>query len=113
MNRIAGVTALLSVGGVLVLSAVEVRQAPVQRPTALVLGQVLDGASDRPMGGVVVSLNGPTAGPVLPSTAPPRRVVADANGRFVFTELPAGRYSFSISTASGSLLGGYGMRRPG
>lgn len=120
MNRIAGVAALFSVGGVLVLSAADVRQTPAQQPirTALILGQVLDGASDRPMGGVVVSLNGPTpsaSAPLVfqPPTGQPARVVADATGRFVFTQLSAGRYTFSISTASGPLIGGYGMRRPG
>lgn len=102
---------MLGAGAVLVLSAADVRQSPAaQTRTGLILGQVLDGSNDRPMAGVVVTLNNP-AGAVAPT--PARRAIADGNGRFVFSELPAGRYTFSISNASGALLGGYGMRRPG
>lgn len=71
------------------------------------------------MAGVVVTLRVPAARPtpastgLRPSTLAPSRAITDSNGRFLFTDLPAGQYAFSISTASGDLLGGYGMRRPG
>jgi hypothetical protein len=120
MIRIAGVAAALGAGCALVLSAAEVRQSPAaQSRAALILGQVVDGSSDRPMAGVVVTLSAPPATPapaptgLQPSTPPPRRAITDSSGRFVFSELPAGKYAFSIGTASGVLIGGYGMRRPG
>jgi hypothetical protein len=120
MMRIAGLAAMLGAGCALALSAAEVRQTPATPPrTALILGQVVDGSNDRPMAGVAVTVTTPSATPTppppgLPVSTPPRRsAITDANGRFVFGELAAGRYSFSISTASGALLGGYGMRRAG
>jgi hypothetical protein len=119
MIRIARIAAMLAAGCGLVVSAAEVRQARgTESRTALILGQVVDGTTDRPLGGVVVTMNVSGASAMPPPTAPgtarsSRSAIADANGRFVFNELPAGMYSFSISTASGRLIGGYGMRRPG
>ena len=111
---------MIGAGCALVLSAAEVRQSPpTQSGTALILGQVVDGSNERPMAGVVVTLNLAAATPapapvsLQTSTPPPRRAITDSNGRFVFRELPAGRYGFSIGSASGLLIGGYGMRRPG
>jgi len=99
MNRLAAIAAMLGAGGALALSAAEVRQSPATPPrTALILGQVVDGSNDRPMAGVAVMLNSPSATPAaapigVPVSAPsPRRAIADANGRFVFAELAAGRY---------------------
>jgi hypothetical protein len=120
MIRIGRIAAMLTAGCTLALSAAEVRQSPAtQSRTALILGHVVDGSNDRPMAGVIVTLGVTAATPTLaptvprPSTAPRPSAITDSNGRFVFNELPGGRYSFSISTASGVLIGGYGMRRPG
>ena len=72
MIRIARVAAMLAAGCGLVLSAAEVRQSPAaQTRTALILGQVLDGSNDRPMGGVVVTVNLPSATPAPAPTGFP------------------------------------------
>ena len=103
------------------------RQQPSPPPaTGLIVGQVLDAAAGKPVPGAIVSL---TTGPaalaatglanlaegieVLPAgPAVPNRVIADAEGRFVFRNLPKGRYGFS-AIATGYLSGPYGQRRPG
>jgi hypothetical protein len=120
MIRIGWIAAMLGAGCAVVLSAAEVRQSTATPSgTALILGQVVDGSNDRPIAGVAVTLGIPAATParaptgLQPSGPPPRRVITDANGRFVFTELQAGTYTFSIASASGVMVGGYGMRRPG
>jgi len=120
MNRVA-IGALLGAVCALVLpSAPAARQTPKPPAgTALILGRVIDGSDERPMASVEVTLNVPAApgapAPNIlgPSRPPPPRAITDASGRFVFSGLPAGRYNFSIGTASGTLPGGYGMRRPG
>jgi hypothetical protein len=43
---------------------------------------------------------------------PPRRVLADSDGRFVFRDLPQGTYSVSTQL-SGYLGGSFGQKRPG
>ena len=119
MVRIAPIVAMLGTACAVVLSAADPRQLPLPPSgTGLILGQVLDGSTERPMAGVEVTMGvsgatipAPTS--PRPSATPRRSVLTDANGRFVFNELPAGQYSFSIGTASGVLIGGYGMRRPG
>lgn len=108
-------------------TAVPDRQQPPPPPaTGLIVGQVLDAAAGKPVPGAIVSL---TSGPaalaatglanlaegieVLPTgPAVPNRVIADAEGRFVFRNLPKGRYGFS-AVATGYLSGPYGQRRPG
>jgi hypothetical protein len=86
---------------------------PADPPTALILGRVVDGMTDRPMPNLIVTLTGggSVTGPGSP--AQPRRVITDSNGRFLFHDLAAGKYGFSLQNASGAVLGGYGMRRPG
>ena len=114
--RVGPTVTMLGILYAAVLSAAQAPQPPpAQSGTALILGQVLDGSTDQPMGGVIVSLAAPTPAPAppRPPTTPRRSVITDANGRFVFRELPAGKYAFSISTASGTLIGGFGLRRPG
>src|SRR5262245_20777194 len=77
--------------------------------TGLILGQVVDTGTGTPIIGAIVTLTtatlavavatlpaelieGPIAGPGVPT-----RVITDAEGRFVFRNLPKGRYSFSAS----------------
>src|SRR5438105_999896 len=69
------------------------------KPTSLVVGQVVDAGTNRPIPGAVVSIN---AG---------HRILADDQGRFLFRDLAKGSYLFTAS-APGYLDGGYGRRRP-
>ncbi len=94
--------------------------------TGLIMGQVVDAATGKPVPGAVVTV---TTAPAAATTgltnqadlvqiaqaagpAAPLRVVADSDGRFVFRDLAKGRYGFS-ATASGYLVGTNGQRRPG
>ena len=102
------------------------QQPPPPPATGLIVGQVLDAAAGKPVPGAIVSLSGAalalaaagltnfaevlegtSAGPAVPN-----RIVADAEGRFVFRNLPKGRYAFT-ATASGYLPGNHGQRRAG
>lgn len=82
-----------------------VGQAVPQNPpagTGLILGRVIDGSTDKAVAGAIVTL----------SSAPPSRVVTDSGGAFVFRNLPAGSYRFTV-TGSSAQIGGLGVRRPG
>jgi carboxypeptidase family protein len=91
-----------------------------QQPTAtgVVAGQVIDVPTGRPVGGAVVILAvGAPPAAVLFGPGPPaqsRRAVAvsNAEGRFVFRDVPAGDYSLT-STFEGYAPGATGRRRPG
>ena len=102
------------------------RQQNAPPPTGMILGQVVDAGTGRPVPGAVVSL---TSSPVASAAgvtnaadfiemsaaqtpSVPTRVIADGEGRFVFRNLAKGRYSFSAS-APGYLVGGYGQKRAG
>jgi hypothetical protein len=93
----------------------------------VIAGQVLDAATGRPIPGAIVSLTttasalaavGVTNPVELPEMAVvsgpnvPIRVMTNADGRFVYRNLPKGRFAFSAS-ATGYLLGSYGQRRAG
>ena len=86
---------------------------------AIVAGQVVDATSRRPLGGAVVTLTSaaaPATAVSPPQAAParPRSVsaVANADGRFVFRDVPPGPYSLS-STFDNYAPGAFGRRRPG
>jgi hypothetical protein len=77
--------------------------SPMGTGTGVVFGQVTEADSNRPVAGALVTLN------ITGST--PIRVMADAQGRFGFRDLPAGR--FNISTVRpGWVDGAYGRTRP-
>lgn len=118
-RRAAVVSAALALCGM--ADARARQQTPGPRPnpapaTALIMGRVVDGTTERPMPNVIVSLTsgalGGAAGPVQGGT-PPARVITDSNGRFLFRNLPAGRYNFGVGGSAAFFGGGYGMRRPG
>src|SRR5688572_19932310 len=77
--------------------------APVKSPTGLVIGRVVDADGNAPITGAVVSLSG--------SGTQPRRVIVDAQGRFMFTGLPAGAFTIAVAKR-GYLAGAFGQLRP-
>ena len=79
---------------------------PSQRPTAMIVGRVVDAGTGRPVAGAVVSITGAT----FRSGAPPR-LMTDSQGRFLYRNLAAGSYSLSVSKG-GYVTGSYGQRRP-
>lgn len=101
--------------------AAQSRSAPPV-PSGIIMGRVLDAQSEAPIGGAVVRLAGIGRG---------LQVRADAEGRFVFRQLPAATYTLAATTGgngyspSGFLVSGlgdliapyldgaYGQRRPG
>jgi Carboxypeptidase regulatory-like domain len=74
-----------------------VTEAPRTPPgTGLVVGQVLDGATGRPVPEAMVDLL-PMVAPTSPTSTqgvPRVRVISDSSGRFFFPDLPAGVYNF-------------------
>ena len=92
-------------------------QTPSNRkPAGLVVGQVVDAATSRPVAAAIVTIAPAVTGadrpPASPVSSPNRRVVADDQGRFLFRDLAKGAYLFSAA-APGYLNGGYGQRQPG
>ena len=76
---------------------------PMATGTGVVFGQVTEADSNRPVAGAIVTLNLPGATPL--------RVMADAQGRFGFRDLPAGRFNLS-TMRPGWVDGAYGRTRP-
>ena len=87
--------------------------APQARASGLVLGQVIDAQTNKPVPGATVTLT--TAGArlaAIPGVSPaPPQVLTDRDGYFVLRDLPAGTYAFGAS-APGYLYGGFGRRHP-
>ena len=97
--------------------AVAIAVAPQAVPappagTALLVGQVVDATSGSPVAEAIVSLTMRRGPGVQPAMAPDGRVVADAEGRFFFSELPAGEFSL-YAMKEGYLGAAFGQRRPG
>src|SRR5688500_4198537 len=80
--------------------------SPSDPRTGLIVGQVVDGDSGKPIAGAIVSL-GAAAGP---PQAP--RVLTGSDGRFVFRDLPRGSFPI-VATKPGYAEGAYGRGRPG
>ena len=76
---------------------------PMGTGTGVVFGQVTEADSNRPVAGALVTLTIPGSTPI--------RVMADAQGRFGFRDLPAGRFNIS-SMRPGWVDGAYGRTRP-
>lgn len=95
-----GVRAGLTILGAIAALALAQRPAPPMR-NGVITGQIVDAATGRPVNGAVVALK-----------PQPQRILTAADGRFVFTELPAGPYTI-VATRRGYVEGASGRRRPG
>ena len=96
-----------------VVAAQQASPAPPAPATGLIVGQVVDAESGRPIGETVVTLMPTVTGPVNPVTAiaTAQKLITDENGRFVYYQLAKGRYS--ITTAKpGYVSGNYGKIVP-
>src|SRR3954447_10607014 len=86
---------------------------PDGRPTGLLVGQVVDAISARPVPNVIVTLSGlpvvRTGAGGRPAEVP--RVLTGSDGRFVFRDLPAGSLGVSV-IKMGYTPSGIGVRRP-
>jgi hypothetical protein len=81
-------------------------------PTGLILGQVVDATTNKPISRAMVTLRGGAAErPVMAGGEGPQRVLTDGDGHFLFRNLAKGTYDFT-AVAPGYLSGGYGQRRP-
>ena len=79
--------------------------APGQKPasgTGIIAGRAVDVDTNRPIEEAIVTLTGPNVS---------RRVMVDEQGRFVFANLPAGKYSLDADQF-GYLTGSYGRWVP-
>ena len=83
------------------------RLAPDSR-SALIVGQVIDAGSDRPVSGALVSI----AGPREPRDARIPPVLTGTDGRFVFRDLARGNHTLR-ALKPGFVEGAYGRTRPG
>ena len=77
---------------------------PMGSGSGVIFGQVTESESNRPVSGALVTLNLTGSQPI--------RVMADAQGRFGFRDLPKGRFNVT-ATRPGWVDGGYGRTRPG
>ena len=77
---------------------------PMGKGTGVIFGTATEADSNSPVAGALVSISIPGAQPI--------RVMADAQGRFGFRDLPRGRFSLSASRP-GWVDGAYGRTRPG
>src|SRR5437773_2206145 len=67
--------------------------AQVAPGSGVIFGQTVEADTSKPVGGTIVTLLGTGIGP-------PRRLLADAEGHFVFRDLPKGTFSLT-ATKSG------------
>jgi hypothetical protein len=88
--------------------------------TGFILGQVVDAAGGQGVSGAVVTIGAPpTAPPSLgelvelgvPPAVVGRRVLTNADGRFLFRDLARGRYAIAVA-APGYVPGNFGQGRP-
>lgn len=96
---------LLSIAAILGAAQLDLSNSSRPGPgTGMIVGQVVDGATAQPHSEAIVGLyrTGESLG----------RVMADEEGRFFFTQLPAGEY-FIQATKEGHAPGGYNQRSPG
>jgi Carboxypeptidase regulatory-like domain len=107
---------------VTLIATVAAQQSPVQQSeatssTSLIFGRTVDGTTGKGIGGAVVSLTtaavpgavpGPPEAPATLSRFP-ARVISDAEGYFVFRDLPKGSYTLTANKP-GYAITGFGRR---
>jgi hypothetical protein len=98
----------------MLLSVAILSQAPAPTPsstgTGLIVGQIVEAGSGRPIAGGVATITG---APLASGSGPPRiQAITGTDGRFVFRDLPKGSYTLT-ATKGGYLEGAVGRRRPG
>jgi hypothetical protein len=76
--------------------AAAAQQSPASAPAGLITGRVVDAGTDKPLASVIVEIASDAA------AAGARKQVTNAQGRFAFRQLPAGRYTIR-ATASGNI----------
>jgi hypothetical protein len=103
------VIAFTALGAMVLATRLEFRgsaQAPAAiGGTGLLMGVIVDALDNRPVAGAEVTLGGASA--AVANT----RQLTDAEGQFVFLELPRGTYAIT-ATKPGYADGAYGRRRP-
>jgi hypothetical protein len=98
------VIVLVAVSAVVLRAGGQQPVAPARESLVSVVGTLVD-AAGAPVAGAVVTLEGP-------SLAGPRRRRTEAQGRFVFRDVPPGSYSL-VSEKPGWVEGAYGRAWPG
>jgi hypothetical protein len=88
-----------------------------QAPAAVIVGQVIDASTGKPVPNASVTLvpgasAGPVPRPIGAAPALPMRALTNAEGRFIFRPLSKGAYAVN-ATAAGYMFGGVGQGRPG
>jgi hypothetical protein len=97
-GRLGGLLAIVALTGTMSLAA----QRPPARINGLIVGQVVDERTGRPVSGATVWLGGsPNAGVARQAT--PARILTGPDGRFLFTGLAAGRY-LVVANKNGYLI---------
>lgn len=88
------------------------QQSPAPR-TGLIVGQVVDAVSGKPMSGAIVTIGGLAPAARLDGQPPPQppRILTGSDGRFIFRDLPRGSFNIT-ATKGGHAEGAYGRRRP-
>lgn len=102
---------LVAIAAVIV-GSVQVPAPPVPQAsrTGMIVGQVIDASTGQPVSEAIVRLQ-PAVTSETMETVPSPRVMADAEGRFFFSELPAGSYGIQ-ATKDGYAPGWHGQRQP-
>jgi hypothetical protein len=83
------------------------------KPAGLLLGRAVDASTNRPIARATVTLAAGCAAPgiVIAGGQGPARVLTNADGQFLFRDLPKGTYPLG-AIAPGYLCGGHGQQRP-
>jgi Carboxypeptidase regulatory-like domain len=106
MHRLLTGFVILACGlGAGVLAQALQRPGDTAVPIGLLMGVVHDALNDKPVANAEVTLGG------APLTTRNTKVLTDAEGRFVFMDLPEGTYSLT-ATKPGYAEGAHGRRRP-